>query len=84
MAIAPKMEEKKHMNTDNNLPAKTWPPFWTYLTGAIGIIYILNPTMGVFELIPDNLPIIGNLDEGAAAFLIWNAVQQLRAARKSK
>jgi uncharacterized membrane protein YkvA (DUF1232 family) len=48
------------------------------------VIYILNPTMGVFELIPDNLPVIGNLDEGAAAILIWNAVQQLRATRKSK
>ncbi len=69
---------------DKNLPAKTRPPFWIFLTGVVGFIYILNPTMGVFELIPDNLPIIGNLDEGAAAILIWNAVQQLRAARKSK
>ena len=45
---------------------------------------MLNPTMGVFELIPDNLPVIGNLDEGAAAILIWNAVQQIRATRKLK
>ena len=72
------------MNTDKDTPTKTWPPFWIYLTGAIGIIYILNPTMGVFELIPDNLPIVGNLDEGAAAILIWNAVQQFRATRKPK
>lgn len=72
------------MNMDKNLPARTWPPFWIYLTGVVGVIYMLNPTMGVFELIPDNLPIIGNLDEGAAAILIWNAVQQFRATRKSK
>jgi uncharacterized membrane protein YkvA (DUF1232 family) len=72
------------MNTDKNFPAKTWPPFWIYFTGVVGVIYILNPTMGVFELIPDNLPIIGNLDEGAAAILIWNAVQQIRATRKIK
>jgi hypothetical protein len=31
-------------------------------------IYLLNFTMGIFE-IPDNLPIIGNLDEVAAA--VW-------------
>ena len=72
------------MSMDKNTPVKTWPPFWIYLTGVVGVIYILNPTMGVFELIPDNLPVIGNLDEGAAAILIWNAVQQLRATRKSK
>lgn len=29
-------------------------------------IYLVNPTMGVFEFLPDNLPIVGNLDEVAA------------------
>lgn len=33
-------------------------------------IYLLNPTAGVFELVPDNLPIVGNMDEAAAAALI--------------
>ena len=28
--------------------------------------YLLNPTAGVFEFIPDVLPIIGNLDEATA------------------
>lgn len=35
-----------------------------------GLIYLLNPTAGVFELLPDNLPIIGNLDEASAVMLI--------------
>ena len=43
------------------------------ITAIFGIIvstfYLLNFTMGVFE-IPDNLPIIGNLDELAAAILL--------------
>ena len=30
------------------------------------VIYLINPTMGVIELLPDNLPIIGNLDEASA------------------
>jgi hypothetical protein len=39
---------------------------------VLGAIYLLNPTWGVFELVPDNLPGIGNLDEaGAAALLIF-------------
>lgn len=36
------------------------------LLGLFCLIYILNPGAGVFELIPDNLPLIGNLDEAAA------------------
>jgi uncharacterized membrane protein YkvA (DUF1232 family) len=38
-----------------------------YLAGMAGLaFYIANPGAGVFELIPDNLPVIGNLDEAAA------------------
>jgi Protein of unknown function (DUF1232) len=34
--------------------------------GVLCGIYLLNPTMGFFEFLPDRLPIIGNLDEAAA------------------
>ena len=33
-------------------------------------LYILNPTAGLFEFIPDNLPLVGNLDEAAAVALL--------------
>ena len=38
--------------------------------GALAALYILNPTAGVFELIPDNIPLVGNLDEAAAVALL--------------
>ncbi|MFT4177612.1 MAG: DUF1232 domain-containing protein [Luteolibacter sp.] len=44
------------------------------LTGILSAVYLLNPTMGIFELIPDNIPGIGNLDEAAAAFLLLNSL----------
>lgn len=47
------------------------PRWLTYLLTLIGIIYLLNPTAGLLELLPDNLPFIGNLDEGVAMMLIW-------------
>lgn len=48
------------------------------LVGVFSIVYLLNPTAGFFELLPDNLPLVGNLDEGAAgALLIW-AISMLR------
>lgn len=43
------------------------------VAGLLSLIYLLNPTAGVFELIPDNFPIIGNLDEAAAVAIILAA-----------
>ena len=41
-----------------------------FLLGLLSAFYILNPTAGLFEIIPDNLPFIGNLDEAAAVALL--------------
>lgn len=41
-----------------------------FMVGMLACLYILNPTAGVFELIPDNLPLVGNLDEAAAVALL--------------
>lgn len=40
-----------------------------YIGIIISTIYLLNFTFGIWEL-PDNLPIIGHLDEFAAATLL--------------
>lgn len=42
--------------------------------GAVSVLYILNPGFGVFELIPDNIPVVGNLDEAAAAVILMNCL----------
>jgi len=42
----------------------------------IGILYILNPTAGVIELIPDNIPFVGNLDEAAAVLLVLRCLKE--------
>lgn len=41
-----------------------------FIIGLLSVIYILNPTAGIFEIIPDNLPMVGNLDEAAAVALL--------------
>jgi len=38
--------------------------------GLFALLYLLNPGAGLFELLPDNLPLVGNLDEAAAAALL--------------
>ncbi len=41
-----------------------------FCLGVISLLYLLNIGMGFIELIPDNMPFVGNLDEGAAAALL--------------
>ncbi len=45
------------------------------LVGILSLVYLINPGMGIFELIPDNLPVIGNLDEAAATVLLIAALK---------
>lgn len=56
--------------------------YWFGLAVAVG--YLLNPTAGLFELLPDALPGIGNLDEAAAvglAIASWRGIRRAREAR---
>lgn len=39
------------------------------ITGMAGV-YLVNPTAGVLELIPDVVPVLGNLDEATALALL--------------
>jgi len=40
------------------------------LMGLFSLVYLLNPSAGLFELIPDNFPLFGNLDEATAATIL--------------
>ncbi|MBZ0289533.1 MAG: DUF1232 domain-containing protein [Anaerolineae bacterium] len=40
------------------------------LVGVIAFIYLINPTAGFLEFIPDALPIIGNIDEASASLVL--------------
>lgn len=44
-------------------------------------IYLLNPTAGFFEILPDNIPFIGNLDEGLATYVFFSCIQYLRGKK---
>lgn len=68
----------------NNEKNKEMPNWLIYLISAVGFIYLLNPTFGLLELIPDNFPVVGNLDEGAAALLFWQGISRWMRNRKNK
>jgi len=69
---------------EENSSRRKAPKWIIFLVSLIGLLYLLNPTFGFFELIPDNIPFIGNLDEGAAAILVWQGLSELIHSRKSR
>ena len=51
-----------------------WARALAWATIVLGSVYMINPTAGIFEIIPDNLPVLGNLDEAAVLFLMYSAM----------
>ena len=67
------------------LSSKGWPRWLVFVLALVSLVYVLNPTLGIFELFPDNLPIIGNLDEGLAYILILHGLVELfEGGKKNK
>lgn len=58
---------KGELEDGNESRSKAGPSMLVNIVIAVFCtIYLINPTLGVIELLPDNLPIIGNLDEATA------------------
>lgn len=60
------------------------PRFAVYLLALVGGVYMLNPGSGIIELIPDNIPFIGNLDEGGAMLAVWYGLIEFFEGRRKK
>ena len=80
---------KKDQSDDKKLNILNAPlsvqgvPVWMVMVlMVLGIIYLLNPTAGLLELIPDTLPFVGNLDDATAAILVWKGLQEIIEGRK--
>ena len=48
---------------------------------VVSVLYLLNPGFGIIAEIPDNFPVIGNLDEVGATLLLVQCVQALRSKK---
>lgn len=77
------MEQPPHQREQGDA-IRRMPGWLVTLLGTAGLIYLLNPGFGLFELLPDQLPLIGNLDEGAAAMLVYYGVREFRSRRSAR
>lgn len=83
--ISTEKSGEKSLNLLNAPLSAQGVPVWIVMVlMGIGILYLLNPTAGVLELIPDNLPLVGNLDDAAAAILVWKGIQEILEGRKHR
>jgi uncharacterized membrane protein YkvA (DUF1232 family) len=87
--LTPPTEEKKELSgflraITEPLSSRGWPSWLVYLLSILGVIYLLNPTFGVLEFIPDNLPLVGNMDEGVAVMLILAGIAEMSAAKNTR
>ena len=44
--------------------------FFVIIVGILSALYLVFPSLGIFELIPDAIPFVGNLDEATATTLL--------------
>ncbi len=49
--------------------------FLVALAGFLSFLYLLNPTFGMFEFLPDNIPLVGNVDEATATTVLLAALR---------
>lgn len=45
------------------------------IAGILSGIYLVFPTLGIFELLPDYIPFVGNLDEATASAVLLSALR---------
>jgi uncharacterized membrane protein YkvA (DUF1232 family) len=53
-----------------------------FISALTSFVYLLNPGAGLFELLPDALPLVGNLDEAAFVTILLASVRGLRRLGK--
>ncbi len=45
-----------------------------FVVGVLSFLYLIYPSLGIFELIPDPIPFVGNVDEATATAILISAL----------
>ena len=64
-------------NGSGSQGSSMWSTLLAILGAILALVYLSNPTVGVFEFIPDNIPGIGNIDEVIATTILLTCLARL-------
>ena len=60
------------------------PRWLVFILSFLGVAYLTYPSLSIFELLPDALPVIGHLDEGGAYLLLWYGLLEFFEGRRNR
>ncbi|MFP4497811.1 MAG: hypothetical protein ACLFQV_06320 [Vulcanimicrobiota bacterium] len=63
-------------------PTGIFQKLFVLALGLFSVVYLINPTGGTLEFIPDNLPILGNLDEASATMLLLYSINFFKTVNR--
>lgn len=66
----------KRTSTDSH--RKSAQRIYGWIIVLVSFVYLLNPTAGMVELLPDILPVFGNIDDLAVLYILGYGVGQVR------
>jgi len=75
---------KKRISLGTPLSMRGWPKWLIFLLSLLGLAYLTFPTLGIFELIPDYIPVVGHIDEGTATITVWYGLLEWLDTRRKR
>jgi uncharacterized membrane protein YkvA (DUF1232 family) len=73
---------KKTTDVVDQIDEKRGFPWGSLIIAIICLIYLLNPIAGI-DIIPDNLPVVGNLDEMGVTLLFIRSLRKIKNRGKT-
>lgn len=66
------------------LSERGFPRPIVFILSFFGVAYLTYPSLGIFEFLPDALPVVGHLDEGGAYLLLWYGLLEVVEGRRRR
>ncbi|MSR41818.1 MAG: DUF1232 domain-containing protein [Phycisphaerales bacterium] len=65
------------IGTTKESPRRWWTTPFAIFVLIVSGLYLINPGFGVFEILPDNIPLLGNIDEAFFTLAFVSALASL-------
>ncbi|MBN2790796.1 MAG: DUF1232 domain-containing protein [Candidatus Delongbacteria bacterium] len=71
------MDKKRIIVKSSKKPRSLFGVFLAIIGILFSLVYIINPTAGIFEILPDNIPFFGNIDEAGVTYFLFMCLRYL-------